>query len=87
MEENLKKKIEEFTKDIGEIRSIFTDNEGNYAVSFKGTSETMAVFDDSFNIMEFCSFYDDEGGNITAHWDLIYEDTPFDEEDEEDNID
>lgn len=87
MEKDLKKKIEEFTKDLGEIYAIFTDNNGNYAVSFKGSSETMVVFDDSFDYLEFCNSYDKQGGDITAHWDLIFEDKPFDEENEEDNVD
>ena len=87
MEENLIEKIKEFVAKLGDVHTIFADNNGNYAVSFKGGSETLAVFDDSFDIIEFCSFYDKEGGNISAHWDVIYEDKPFDEENEEDNVD
>ena len=45
-----------------------------YAVSFNGTSETICVFDESFSWVEFCSFYDKKGGEISSSWKIVYKD-------------
>lgn len=73
MEKSLIDKIKEQFKAIGEVYSIFKKDR-YYAVSFKGGSETICVFEEGSNKMEFCSFYDKKGGEISSSWEIIFED-------------
>lgn len=59
-------------KNIGEIYCVFK-RDNKYAVSFNDSSETICVFDESFERIEFYKFYDEKGGEISSSWKIIYQ--------------
>ena len=73
MKNDLVNAIKTKFRDLGNVYCIFKKDD-KYAVSFNGTSETICVFDESFSWVEFCSFYDKKGGEISSSWKIVYKD-------------